>query len=192
MLTRQRLFQSIAWAKVRRPFACERGSVAIETALIFPVLITMFFGMIEFGQAFTVQRRVQSVASTVADLVSQNQSVSTSDLNDIASVGVQLMRPYSSTTLGLQISSIAADSNNKVTVQWSCVWANLSASAVCTATGAAYNSLPAGLLSAGQSVIVGQTSFPYQPIFGAFLSGALTFTGTAYFRPRLSASVVKQ
>ena len=172
--------------------ADERGSVAIESAIIFPVLVLIFLGMVEMSQAFTVKRRVQNVANSTADLVAQSQTVTTSDLNDIASIGAQLMLPFSSTGLTLTITSVAEDTQSKVTVQWSCSWSSLSSSANCTATGAAYTGLPSGLLNPGQSVIIGRVAYPYTPSIGEFLTGGLTFTASSYYRPRLAASVVKQ
>lgn len=176
----------------RRWRADERGSAAIELAIIFPVLVLIFLGMVEMSQAFTVKRRVQNVANTTADLVARSQTVTTSDLNDIASIGAQLMLPFSSTGLTLTITSVTEDAQSKVTVQWSCSWSSLSSSANCTATGAAYTGLPSGLLNAGQSVIVGRAAYPYTPSIGEFLTGGLTFTASSYYRPRLAASVVKQ
>jgi Flp pilus assembly protein TadG len=172
--------------------ADERGSAAIESAIIFPVLVLIFLGMVEMSQAFTVKRRVQNVASATADLVAQSQAVTTSDLNDIASIGAQLMLPFSSTGLTLTITSVAEDTQSKVTVQWSCSWSSLSSSANCAATGAAYTGLPSGLLNPGQSVIIGRVAYPYTPSIGEFLTGGLTFTASSYYRPRLAASVVKQ
>jgi hypothetical protein len=102
------------------------------------------------------------------------------------------MLPFSSTGIALTITSVAEDSQNNITVQWSCSWATLSSSANCSASGAAYTGLPAGLLSAGQSLIIGRTSYPYTPAIGEFLTGGLTFAGASYFRPRLVSSVVKQ
>ncbi len=172
--------------------ADERGSVAIESAIIFPVLVLIFLGMVEMCQAFTVKRRVQNVANSTADLVAQSQTVTTSDLNDIASIGAQLMLPFSSTGLTLTITSVAEDTQSKVTVQWSCSWSSLSSSADCTAIGSAYTGLPSGLLNPGQSVIIGRVAYPYTPSIGEFLTGGLTFTASSYYRPRLAASVVKQ
>jgi Flp pilus assembly protein TadG len=197
MVAGQRLLRRVAvpiaqGRRAGRWRADDRGSAAIESAIIFPVLVLIFLGMVEMSQAFTVKRRVQNVASATADLVAQSQSVTTSDLNDIASIGAQLMLPFSSTGLALTITSVAEDTQSKITVQWSCSWSSLSSSANCSATGAAYTGLPAGLLSQGQSIIIGQTSYPYTPRIGEFLTGGLTFTASSYYRPRLAASVVKQ
>ena len=103
--------------RVGRWRADERGSVAIESAIIFPVLVLIFLGMVEMSQAFTVKRRVQNVANSTADLVAQSQTVTTSDLNDIASIGAQLMLPFSSTGLTLTITSVAEDTQSKAAIQ---------------------------------------------------------------------------
>ena len=196
MVTGQRLFRRVRFPiqgrRLSRWPIGERGTIAIEAAIILPVLLLIFLGMVEFSQAFTVKRRVQNVTSSTTDLVAQSATVTTAQLNDIARVGAQLMLPFSSTGLALTITSVAEDANNHVTVQWTCSWSSLSSSASCTATGAAFIGLPAGLLSAGQSVIIGQTSYHYTPAIGEFLTGGLTFSATSYYRPRLVSSVVKQ
>ena len=61
-----------------------RGSILIEAAIAFPVLVVILLGMVEFGVAFTVKRRNAQVASTAADLVAQVSCVTTSNLQDIA------------------------------------------------------------------------------------------------------------
>ncbi len=180
------------WRRGRRALAGKGGSVAVEAALIFPVLVMMFFGMVEFSQAFTVQRRVQTVASATADLVAQSAIVTTANLIDIASIGAQLMLPFPSTGLTLTITSVGEDAQSKITVQWSCSWSSLSASPTCTGSGATFTGLPAGLLQPGQSVIIGRTSYTYKPAIAQFLVSAVTLSGASYYRPRLTASVVKQ
>ncbi len=180
------------WRRVRRGARATGGTVLIEAAIILPVLAMIFLGMIEFSLAFTAKRRVQNVASATADLVAQSATVTTANLNDIASIGAQLMLPFSSTGLALTITSVAEDAQSNITVQWSCSWSSLSSSANCTASGAAYKGLPSGLLSPGKSVIIGQTSYPYKPTIGEFLTGGLTFSSASYYRPRLVASVAKQ
>ena len=196
MVARRQLFGRVRFPtqgrRISRWRGGERGTIAIEAAIILPLLVLIFLGMVELSQALTVKRRVQSVASTTADLVAQSETVTTAQLNDIASIGSQLMLPFSSTGIALTITSVAEDSQNHITVQWSCSWATLSSSANCSASGAAYTGLPSGLLSAGQSLIIGRTSYPYTPAIGEFLTGGLTFSSSSYFRPRLVSSVVKE
>ncbi len=175
----------------RRRLGRRDGSVAIEAAIIIPVLFTMFFGMVEMSQAFTAKRRVQGVATTTADLVAQSSSVSTADLVDIASIASQLMLPFSSTGLALKITSVAEDASSNITARWSCAWVSLASAPTCTTTVATYTGLPSGLLSAGQSVIVGQATYAFTPTVVDFLASGVTFSSAAYFRPRLVSSVAK-
>lgn len=46
----------------RQPTNRQRGSVAVEFALIFPVLLTAILGITEFGLAFSAQTRISSAA----------------------------------------------------------------------------------------------------------------------------------
>ena len=74
MVAKQSLFRTAPFqtGRLRRVWrwaADEQGSVLIEAAIICPVLVIIFLGMVEFSQALTVKRRVQNVASATADLV---------------------------------------------------------------------------------------------------------------------------
>ncbi len=172
--------------------AGERGAILVEAAIVLPVLILIFLGMVEFSQAFTARRRVQSVASTAADLVAQNASVTTANLQDIASAATQLMPPFSTTGLSLTITSVGEDNQNNIVSLWSCSFSSISAAPTCTA-GGAYSTLPSGLIaSSSDSVIVAQTSYTYTPVIGEFLTAGVTFTGASYFQPRVSQTVTKQ
>ncbi len=56
---------------LKRLLQDRRGVSAIEFALIAPVMITIYFGLIEFSQGYMAERRAGHVASMVADLVAQ-------------------------------------------------------------------------------------------------------------------------
>ncbi len=67
-----------------RFFSHRRGAVLLEAAIAFPVLIAILYGMVEFGVAFTVQRKNIQIAGSVADLVSQQMKPTCSQLTNIA------------------------------------------------------------------------------------------------------------
>jgi Flp pilus assembly protein TadG len=186
------LFPGFFWRMAEGALRNNEGAILIEAAIILPILVMIFVGMIEFCDAFTAKRRVQSVASATAELVARAQSVTTDDLADIASVGAQLMQPFSSSGLTLKISSVAEDNQNKITEQWNCTWSSISTTPSCAKTGAAYAGIPAGILTASESVIVGQATYTFKPAIGQFLLSGVTFTSASYFRPRLTSSVPLQ
>ena len=181
---KKRLFPKLGWSSARLAASGEKGAVLVEAVVVIPILLMIFVGLVEFSQAFTARRRVQSVASTTADLVSQAVSVAQSDLNDIASAGGQLMLPFASTGLTLTLMSVGADANSNITVNWSCSWTSVTSSGTCSTTGAPYTSLPSGLISANQCIIIAQTAYTYTPILADFLANGVQFASSAYFFPR--------
>jgi Flp pilus assembly protein TadG len=46
----------------RNRFGSEHGAAAVEFALVFPVLVVMLFGMIEFGAVYNAQIQVTAAA----------------------------------------------------------------------------------------------------------------------------------
>ena len=165
-----------------------RGSILIEAAIAFPVLIVILLGMVEFGQAFTVKRRNAQVASTAADLVAQVSCVTTGDLQDVSKVAAAILAPfsYSAAIAGLRITSVMQNANN-ATVQWSYASGTLGAAS----QGGTY-SLPAGLASQDQAVVIAEASYNFTPAIGTFLTSVITFSAKAYNKPRLTSSVALQ
>lgn len=161
---------------------CERGAAAIEFALIAPLLIFFHLGAVEVIQSWEAHRRVAHVAAALADLTTQNISVSASEMTDILAAGALLITPFSTNQLGERVSSFSADANGTVKLDWS-------QSQNWTASGAP--SAPAGYLAANESVVVADVTYSFTSMFGLVLPSALTMQKHAYLRPRLSTSVVK-
>jgi Flp pilus assembly protein TadG len=164
----------------------KEGAALVEFTLIFPILIVMLLGLVEFGEAFAVSRKLTNGASTVSDLIAQVPSVSTAELGDIARVAEEIIKPYRTANLGLVITSVQADGGNATTVAWSYAHGT---GATARAQGSAF-ALPAGLTEANSSVIVAETVYQFTPTAGMFLTGTIELSGMAYFRPRVSRSVV--
>ncbi len=84
----------------------ERGVSAVEFAMLAPVLIAFYFGMAEFCQGFMAQKRMGHASSMVADLVAQEETVSTTNLDDIFEIGSLIMKPFAITLLKQRVSSV--------------------------------------------------------------------------------------
>ena len=165
-----------------------RGSILLEAAIAFPVLIVILLGMVEFGQAFTVKRRNAQVASTASDLVAQVSCVTSADLQDVSKIAATILAPsaYSGTIAGLRVTSVMQNANN-ATVQWSYATGTLTGAS----QGGAY-ALPAGLANPGQAVVIAEASYNFTPAIGTFLTSMVTFSAVSYNKPRLSSSVALQ
>ncbi len=67
------------------------GAVAVEFALILPILIVMIMGTIEITNLVTAQRKVLAAAQTISDLISQETDVTSTSLDDLISAGKMVM-----------------------------------------------------------------------------------------------------
>ena len=93
-----------------RQFARDsRGVAAVEFALLLPILMLLYFGVVELTQGIMAQQRTSHVAATVGDLVSQSSTLSSADVADILSVGGEVMYPYPTTSLKLRVSTRTDD-----------------------------------------------------------------------------------
>jgi Flp pilus assembly protein TadG len=171
------------FARLRRD---HRGVSAVEFALIAPALIAFYFGLAEFTQAMMAERRASHVAASMGDLVAQSTQISDSTLTDIFTIGTTIMSPFPTSTLKMRLTSVtanAAGTANKVD------WSNGSGMTALS-TGASVT-LPNGLVSAGQSVIMSEVTYTYDSPVDQFIPGTITFTKKFYLRPRKSDQVVK-
>jgi len=164
------------------------GVAAIEFAMVVPLMLAMFIGAVEFSQVITVDRRVSQVASSTADLIARTKSMDTSDMNGVMQVVKELLKPYDDGPLKMTVLNVAANINNVSDTR--VCWAhNLNGG-----TGS-YNHndvypLPPGVVEKGDSVIVTDVKYDYQPlIFNTYLPTGKELTEKYYLKPRLSAFV---
>src|SRR6185437_5562121 len=60
-----------------------QGLAAVEFALILPIMLSMLLGLTELSQALACRAAVTNMASTGADLVAQETSASSTDLDNV-------------------------------------------------------------------------------------------------------------
>src|SRR5215467_167583 len=92
------------------------GVAATEFAFIVPLMLVLFFGVVEFSSGVAVDRKVTIVARTLSDLVSQNTTVTDTQFTNIFNAGTIVMAPYTSapysaSTLHSTISELYVDPN---------------------------------------------------------------------------------
>ncbi|MGH6833363.1 MAG: TadE/TadG family type IV pilus assembly protein [Methyloceanibacter sp.] len=165
-----------------------RGVSAVEFALILPLLILLYVGAAEIGNALTIYRRTSAVASTAADLTAQTKTVSTADLQDITAASSSILTPYSTTPLTIVVSSVVADENNNGKVAWS-----YASKGSARGTNSSY-AVPAGLTQPNSSVIVAEITYAFTPLLDLetfFSPGSFEMKRIFYARPRKSLTVKK-
>lgn len=197
-----RMFRS-ARRMLDRMRSNEQGVAAIEFAFIAPLVFTLFVGAVEVSQAFTVDRRVMQVATTTGDLVARaDGSITQSEMTDIMAVGSYIMLPYSSNNLEMTIRNVTSSPSSATTTKqsWYCTYnSNGGGSNTCACTIAAYT-LPSGLVSTNDSVVVAEVRYFYTPLlFDSVLkrvmtksNGAYTLTKKSFAKPRSNTAMYKQ
>ena len=161
----------------RRLARDERGISAVEFALLAPVLIAFYLGLSEFCQGYMAQKRMGHVASAVADLVAQEESVNTTTLSDIFSISALIMKPFPTAPLKQRVSSVTR-TGNQTKVDWS-RGSGMTARAVNSTV-----TLPTDLLSDGQSVIMTEATYDYDSPADYLMPTITQFSHTYYLRPR--------
>lgn len=164
----------------------KRGVSAVEFALIAPALIAFYFGLAEFTQAMMAERRASHVAAAMGDLVAQSTQISSATISDIFTIGATIMSPFPTSTLKMRISSVTANSTGTANkVDWS------SGSGMTALTTGSTVTLPSGLVSASQSVIMSEVTYTYDSPVDKFIPTPIVFTKKFYLRPRKSDQVTK-
>ncbi len=177
-----------------------RGVAALEFALIVPLLLMLYFVTMEVAQAIETNRRVGRVGSLVADLVTQQQEMSKTELEGILRIGEATLQPYNRTLPSITITAIEVtdEASPKVKVAWSrkLVGGLFSAGL----PKGEPTSIPTDLKIPGSFLIRTESNLAYKPviIWAAANKPALGLASafdnidmkqTYYLRPRMSMKI---
>lgn len=171
------------------------GAIAVEFAFVAPVMLGMFFGLTELALAEGARGAVVNLASVGADLVSQEKSVTTSDMTNVFSALSAMLYPYSTTNAQITITSVI-DNNTSTggTVAWSCTQGGTARTVGSTYT---FPTAAQGVITrgGGGSVIMAEVTYSYSlPVavqipYVINLTGPYTMTNTFYSKPRKVAQI---
>jgi Flp pilus assembly protein TadG len=176
----KRLLRRLPLARLVRD---RSGVSAVEFALILPVMLTLYIGGVEVSEGLSIDRKVNHVTSTLADLVTQSKSLSDSDVTNIFDASSAVMAPYPAGPLQITVYEIYVDSTGAAKVVWSAA-RNATAPVVGSAV-----TLPASVAQTSTHIVAAVAQYPYTPVIGYVLTGSFTLSSTYYLRPRLSTCV---
>ena len=171
---------------IRRFTRDRRANAAIEFAFIVPLMLAMFFGMVEFSSALAANRKVTIIARTLSDLVSQSSSVTNTDLTNFNTTGNAVMNPYPLATLQTRVSEIYVD---PATLAGKVIWSKGNGMADRPANSAFV--VPTALQIGGTYLIYSEVNYTYVPAVGYMMAKAgVTLSDNTYTRPRISLCVL--
>ena len=174
----------------------DRGTAAVEFALIMPVLLLLYFGSMEASVLYTADKRVNTISATVGDLIAQwnpdDGKIASTTMDTYFASATGIMTPYSATGLKQVVSLIFVNSAGVTNVLWS----EASGGGTPRTVGQPYAPLATTSMtdqvSRSGCVVAAEASYSYKPLFGQVFKTALTLGHTNYFVPRYGATAVVQ
>ena len=153
----------------------------METAILFPVLLTMMMAVYDLGQGVVINQKTVAASQIIADLITRQEIVSVDSVSDIVRAGEFAFDPYPSTPFGYDIASVEFDDEADPDVLWR-ITENMNASdqAIESTTG---------LGEEGEGVVVVSVQYVYEPYFSNFVVDQFNMTERAFLRGRKSVTV---
>ncbi|MGY8631266.1 pilus assembly protein [Bradyrhizobium sp. 14AA] len=183
-------------SRVRHLCTDVRAVAATEFAIVAPFMLLLYVGGVELGNGLSMNVKVTATAHSVADMVSQNTQVTSSQMDGILGAASAIMAPYPITggsgasLMTITVSGVSTDDKGKATVQWSKSTSSSGTRAVgqvmtlsqFTAT------IPNNTNNANISLILSEVSYDYTPNLGYTISGTVKLTDSYYLFPRCSTN----
>ena len=191
-----------------------RGVVAMEFALLLPILLILLFGSTEILLVVRTRMQLSATVAATAELIASQKGVTTvatggpGTLQDYCTGAKFMMRSAQSSTLALSVVSVStappsASNGNKNTTamdweidkacstQATAIGASTAVSLATNATQINPSATASTVPNAYDSVIIVRGSFTYVPSFNnsPITSGSHTFTQTVAVRPRYGSVV---
>jgi Flp pilus assembly protein TadG len=178
--------------RIRRLSADTRGIAAVEFAMLVPLMLMIFFGVIQVSTVVAVNRKVSLTARTLSDLISQGSTAQSTDFTNANNIATAILSPYSNTPLNWTVSQVYVDPTSK---KGNVVWSVASGP---TATAHNYKdpiSVPTTLQVAGAYYILSEVNYTYKPVVGfdiksSFVSTSFTLSDSMFTRPRQGTCVL--
>ncbi len=176
---------SFEWLK--RICRAEHGVAAVEFALILPIMLFTYLGTLEASTLITVDRKVQSVAGAIGDLVARvDGSISASQLQDFFQAASGIMTPYDSSDVLQVVTAVWVDSDGETEVIWTRQYQSGAYTDDTPHNQGEAFTLPEAMIdiARGNMVIAAEASYTYTPLKGIIFNAPVNLYRASYFMPR--------
>lgn len=155
-----------------------RGVSAVEFAILAPLLVALYVGSVQVTLGLSADRKVSIVTNSVADLVTQDDTITDADLQDIYAAAEAVLQPYDSAPLSMRITSVRMDQDGDIFVDWS------EGDGMVPHDDDSLPPPPNGLLAPMNSIIIVEAEYSFSTNIGELTRTPIILTDTAYLRPR--------
>jgi Flp pilus assembly protein TadG len=170
----------------------EGGSAAVEFALILPVMLLVYIGTLEGSMLITMDRKVQSVAGAVGDLVARaDEQVTAAQMQDYFRAASGIMTPYSPDSVRQVVTAVEVRADGSTRVVWTRQYQNGTYSGTTPHTVNATFPLPAEMINIalGRMVIASEATYNYTPLLGVIFNTPVDLYRSSFFMPRFGGDI---
>ena len=193
-----------------RKFSTDADAMAAtEFAIVVPFMLLLYVGGVELADGMAINVKVSATAHAVTDMVTQNTSLSTTQMQNILTGATAIIAPYpvnrsGNSLLSVTVSEISSDASGNLTLQWSKSYNGSSFGAGRTSLGAngiyaaltrpaSLNGTVGNINNANNqndqvSFIVSEVSYAYTPNLGYTISGTVNLADRYWLFPRCSTN----
>lgn len=157
------------------------GLSFVETAILFPILLSMMMAVYDLGQGVVVNQKTVAASQIIADLITRRENVNMDLIDDVVNAGELAFAPYSLTNFGYDIASVTFDEESDPVILWRVTENMAQADDAIDSTS--------GLGEEGEGVVVVSVTNSYIPYFSNFIIDSFDMTERAFLRGRKSATV---
>ncbi len=169
------------------------GTSAVEFALIFPVLLIVYFGLVEISSALDAKRKVENTANLTGMLVAQATTVSDAYIDNVFEASQMAFEPLNVAPLRVVVTSVVRvfENGNWINkVDWSESYGS-------GASARAVDSVldpPENILGDNRGIIVTEVEYTYSRIlstnvFNDYFPNTITFSKTYWAHPRYVVNI---
>ena len=159
----------------------EAGNALVESALLFPVFLSLLMGVYDLGQGIIVNQKTITASQVIADLVARNKTIDMATIDDIIVAAEMAIEPYDTEPFGYDIASLQFDEDGDYTVLWR-VTENMDPNDAALETTEILELTDDGL-------VVVTTAFEYTPYFAEFVTDTIEMQEVSFLHGRKTSVI---
>jgi hypothetical protein len=166
-----------------------RGAIAIEFALVLPVVLLLMLASAELGRYILLHQKVDRVAVTMSDLVARAETISEAEIEDIFVAAGQVAQPFDLNGNGLVIiSAVTNPDGDGATVAWQRSGAGSYVGVSHIGAAGDPAELPEDFeVREGETAIIAEVFFDFAPFLSELIVPPGLIYGRSHHRPRLGS-----
>ncbi len=169
---------------ISRWFREEHGMAAVEMAMVFPIMLVLFVGVIDVGNAILANQKTIRASQVVADLLARENLASDADISEAIEAGRLALEPLNLASFGVDIISIRFDEDEASEIVWR-ETVNM------TPVSNPLSDVSA-LEDSNEGVLMVAVQYDFEPMFAGFVIDTVEMQEVAFSRGRSSPVIARE